>query len=128
MIQGLMFTYGDRVSKPGAGVGSVVTVNHDDPDHVIFLVRFDEPVGSITRANGEEIPERTVWVHDAELELVQANIEWASEQLAGLAEQEPTQVVLAEMERLRRAYDAWTGADPGLEARRARAAQLATFD
>lgn len=128
MKPGLKFTYGDRVSSARGGVGSVVTVNHDDPDHVIFLVRYDEPVGTITRDDGTEIPERTVWVHDADLRLVQQNTDWAREQLAALAELEPTPDVLARMEKLRRDYDQWAGTDPGVEHRRARAAQLAQLD
>ena len=114
----LKFNQGDRVSRDGA-VGSIVTVNHDDADHVIFLVKFDDPVGTIVLRGGQEIPERTVWVRDADLALVQSNIDWAKEQLLSLAAGEPSASTVERARYLRDCYDRWTGSDRDAESRRA---------
>lgn len=127
MLSELPFQYHDVVKMEtgdGPRQGSIVTVNHDDPDNVIYLVDFDEP---LHQADGDgDFTIKTTWVSVDHLELVQRAADRADEiraQMVELAAGPITDDAVAELARLRRIYDKVSGARED-EARRQRMAML----
>lgn len=115
------FSEGDRVAmfatprnpdakrkRRGGKLGQVVTVNHDDVDNIVFLVHFDEPVGSYEGPDGTHRPVRNELIPADRLEFIQSNVDWAIEKLRSLAAQPHTQLIVDEMKVVRLRYDAWT--------------------
>lgn len=117
----LPFSEGDRVAMDDRH-GRVVTFNHDDPDHVIFLVAFDEPLHE--KDGDDDITVRTVWVGGDYLELVESGVDWAKRRLGELAAGPFDHAAVSEMAKVRALHDKWAGVDPQADALRARASRL----
>jgi hypothetical protein len=118
----LPFNEGDRVSMDDRS-GRVVTVNHDDPDRIIFLVAFDTPLHD--KDGDDDIDVRTAWIESGYLTLDQPAAEWADARIAELAAAPPTNAVADELAKVLRLKARWTGVDPAAEAQAA--ARIATL-